>query len=296
MSEQLSENPKPQPHELWQQAGGGTDDYSPAKYRELLVQHGHLVKRDTPPPSEQIAGKHPFQLWKEAGGDPRKYLDLVNADRVRVRLKRGVKLDGEVARELYLHAELSYLETVYERGNWHVAVDHRRGAISTGVICDRSSRTIFPPCAFCHEPESGERICDHPTGNPCKKCEGKKVLEDTWHFMPSLVQVFPCDDCNATGIRTCSKPVCLKCVTVESGLNLCPNHNGRPRPKQPPRAAKVKLEPCEWTRAPSGILNRKCLREVCTTVVSADDRVLYFGRRKRAMCEECGEKYLEVAR
>ena len=33
----------PSPVDLWRQAGGGTSDYSADRYRELLLEHGHLV-------------------------------------------------------------------------------------------------------------------------------------------------------------------------------------------------------------------------------------------------------------
>lgn len=34
---------KPSPHELWKQAGGETDAFDRGRYRELLLEHGHLV-------------------------------------------------------------------------------------------------------------------------------------------------------------------------------------------------------------------------------------------------------------
>lgn len=36
--------PKATPHELWEQAGGGTPAYSRDEYLRLLRQHGHLLK------------------------------------------------------------------------------------------------------------------------------------------------------------------------------------------------------------------------------------------------------------
>lgn len=34
------------PFELWLQAGGGTSKYTRDRYRQLLVEHGHLVPRE----------------------------------------------------------------------------------------------------------------------------------------------------------------------------------------------------------------------------------------------------------
>lgn len=35
--------PKPSPEELWRQAGGGTEQFSGERYRELMIEHGLLV-------------------------------------------------------------------------------------------------------------------------------------------------------------------------------------------------------------------------------------------------------------
>lgn len=39
----MADRSKPSPAELWQQAGGGTAEYSRERYRELLIEHGHLI-------------------------------------------------------------------------------------------------------------------------------------------------------------------------------------------------------------------------------------------------------------
>jgi hypothetical protein len=36
-------NGRRSPAELWHQAGGGTDDFSRDRYRELLIAHGYLI-------------------------------------------------------------------------------------------------------------------------------------------------------------------------------------------------------------------------------------------------------------
>ena len=47
-------------------------------------------------------------------------------------------------------------------------------------------------------------------------------------------------------------------------------------------------EPSHWAVAPA-VVHRACLQEGCGRLISADDRVLYFPRRARAMCPPCGE-------
>lgn len=34
----------PTPYALWKQAGGGTKKYDPGRYRELLIEHGLLLR------------------------------------------------------------------------------------------------------------------------------------------------------------------------------------------------------------------------------------------------------------
>lgn len=34
---------RPSPYELWKQAGGEDDSFDKQRYRELLIEHGHLV-------------------------------------------------------------------------------------------------------------------------------------------------------------------------------------------------------------------------------------------------------------
>ena len=41
---------KKQPHELWRESGGDAK-----RYHELMVQEGHIVQRDPPPPDEPCA-------------------------------------------------------------------------------------------------------------------------------------------------------------------------------------------------------------------------------------------------
>ncbi len=46
---------RPSAYDLWRQAGGGTEDYDRAAYRDLLREHGHLVPLDWYRPGEQPA-------------------------------------------------------------------------------------------------------------------------------------------------------------------------------------------------------------------------------------------------
>ena len=41
---------KKQPHQLWRESDG-----DPKRYHELMVEHGHIVKRDPPSPDELCA-------------------------------------------------------------------------------------------------------------------------------------------------------------------------------------------------------------------------------------------------
>jgi hypothetical protein len=34
----------PSPAQLWREAGGGTEDFDPERYKQLLRQHGHLLR------------------------------------------------------------------------------------------------------------------------------------------------------------------------------------------------------------------------------------------------------------
>jgi hypothetical protein len=43
-SRPAAEPARPGPHELWQQAGGGTGSYDRDRYLGLLREHGHLLK------------------------------------------------------------------------------------------------------------------------------------------------------------------------------------------------------------------------------------------------------------
>jgi len=42
--EDLALRRKPSPMELWKQAGGGTGDYDQQRYRDLMHEHGHLLR------------------------------------------------------------------------------------------------------------------------------------------------------------------------------------------------------------------------------------------------------------
>ena len=44
-----TEPERPSAMELWRQAGGGTPQYDRARYRQLLIEHGHLVPGEPSP-------------------------------------------------------------------------------------------------------------------------------------------------------------------------------------------------------------------------------------------------------
>jgi hypothetical protein len=39
----VQEDERPGPYDLWKQAGGETDAFNRRRYRELLIEHGHLA-------------------------------------------------------------------------------------------------------------------------------------------------------------------------------------------------------------------------------------------------------------
>lgn len=150
------------------------------------------------------------------------------------------------------------------------------GSVSFGVLCnDRAKRNR---CQVCKENWSIAQ-CDYPVGGPCKKCRGSGVKDG-----------YNCQTCAGTGRRMCNRYLCNDCRTHrEPEEDYCPEH--RVAAGFPPL---VRKEPCAWALKPQ-LVNRKCLREKCGVLISADDRVLYFPRRRRAMCLACGRVYLEVA-
>lgn len=56
----------------------------------------------------------------------------------------------------------------------------------------------------------------------------------------------------------------------------------------------VKLEECVW-RLPPMLNDRKCLNDSCEALIDPDACVLFFPRRRRAMCGECAREYLAAA-
>jgi hypothetical protein len=44
----LAETERPSLHDLWQQAGGGTDAYDAKRYVALMREHGHILKDAEP--------------------------------------------------------------------------------------------------------------------------------------------------------------------------------------------------------------------------------------------------------
>jgi hypothetical protein len=156
-----------------------------------------------------------------------------------------------------------------------IRITDKEGAVTTGIICTgRRSRTR---CSFCSNYSVAQ--CDYPLEGKCKKCKGTGVKNG-----------FNCHPCAGTGRLMCNKQLCKTCrAHKEPDEDYCPGH--RAAAGFPPA---IRKEPCDWMVRPK-IVNRKCLRESCATIITAEDHALFFPHRSRAMCEACGEKYLEVA-
>ncbi|HEX8177888.1 MAG TPA: hypothetical protein VF543_22555 [Pyrinomonadaceae bacterium] len=152
-------------------------------------------------------------------------------------------------------------------------VIRHRGHISTGWIC--GGRTRRKRCQACKKGWSVAQ-CDFPTGGVCKKCKGEGVKDG-----------HNCEHCSGTGLRMCSRHLCCDCrAHVEPDEDYCPEHTLL--------AGLIKRELCEWTKSPV-INSRKCLHRECEVLIAYGERVLFFPKKCRAMCEACGEMYLKIA-
>lgn len=152
------------------------------------------------------------------------------------------------------------------------------GRVSTGMIC--GGRSGRKRCQQCKKNWSIAQ-CDYPTGGECKKCKGSGIKDG-----------YNCEPCAGTGRAMCNKNLCSGCrAHKEPDEDYCLGH----REQAGLGPAPLKRESCKWEVAP-GIVNRKCLRESCGVMMTADDRVLFFPRRCRAMCVACGEEYLRISR
>lgn len=155
-------------------------------------------------------------------------------------------------------------------------ITDRDGLVSTGMLCGPALGR--KRCQVCKKNWSVAQ-CDMPTGGSCKKCQGSGVKDG-----------YNCEPCAGTGRAMCNRHLCGGCrAHLEPDEDYCPDHRAAAG-----LAPLIRKEPCAWMVRPR-IVNRKCLRESCVYVISADDHVLFFVRRNRAMCEECGEEYLRLA-
>lgn len=167
-------------------------------------------------------------------------------------------------------------------------------AVTHGTLL--ASRAPRTRCQFCKTNWSTGR-CDYPTGGKCRKCKGTGLrhigsLEVTDETLTDGIRAFTCFDCAGTGRAMCNKRICAECgVHREPDEDYCPDHRERAGFGPP----LLKREVCRWETAPR-IVNRKCLRESCSTILNADDRVLYFPRRSRGMCQGCGDHYLSISK
>lgn len=158
-----------------------------------------------------------------------------------------------------------------------VLITSTEGQVARGFLC--GSRTRRRRCAFC---DSGWQtaLCDYPTGGPCPKCKGTKRRSGK-----------PCHPCAATGYWMCNKPICSSCrAHRDPDEDYCPEHR-----QMAGFAPLIRREACSWTNRASGLIRRDCLHAGCMELLAYGNRVLYFPRRRRAMCEGCGERYLQIA-
>jgi hypothetical protein len=168
-----------------------------------------------------------------------------------------------------------------------LSITTEQGSISFGILC--GGRAPRKRCQVCKQKWS-QAQCDYPLPNPCKKCSGKGQLESESDQFNST-DYYNCEHCAGTGRAMCNRHLCADCRGhLEPDEDYCPEH--RVSAGLPPL---IRREPCAWTMQPPRIINRKCLRESCAVVINADDHVLFFPRRSRAMCKQCGREYERVA-
>lgn len=147
-----------------------------------------------------------------------------------------------------------------------------------GFIC--GPRQHRQRCEFCNRLDY-VRLCDYPTGGPCKTCKGEKKTKRG-----------RCHLCAETGRAMCNRKVCTACVASKpcgsDSEDYCPDH--RERAGFP---ALIWREDCRWLeRARYG---GACLHRGCPEVIEPGQfRVLYFPARGRVMCNSCGTEYLKI--
>lgn len=205
-----------------------------------------------------------------------------------VRRERAAAREREVAQLKGARMELGYTEG----GCTPFRLESPGQPVTHGILC--GGRAPRHRCQVCKTGASVAQ-CDYPTGKACRKCKGKgqthiDSLEVTAETMADGIRTFNCYSCAGTGRAMCNKHLCRACRGhLEPDEDYCPDH--RVAAGLPPL---IKREPCQQVTAPM-IVKRKCLRESCTVEISADEPVLYFPRRRRAMCASCGEEYLRIA-
>jgi hypothetical protein len=96
-----------------------------------------------------------------------------------------------------------------------------------------------------------------------------------------------CFACTGTGVLTCNRSMCASCAAHVEGedRDYCPLHRVA-------AGFKLRREPCEWAQADT---TAKCIHKGCEEVVVEGERCLWFKKRRRPMCLECGAKYLEAS-
>lgn len=173
-----------------------------------------------------------------------------------------------------------------------VTITEENGGVSHGHIC--GPRAPRKKCQVCKVNWSVAE-CDFPIGGLCKKCVGQGYVWDSTGKAKGDPAAFSdeqinCHACAGTGRQMCNARICESCRThVEPDEDYCPLH-ARLAGLEP----RIKREPCLWTKDPE-LINRACLRPSCKVIVGPEARVLYFFKRGRAMCLECGRDYLKIS-
>lgn len=302
--------PKSRPSELWksvEQTGGDAEQMA-ARYRALLVEHGHLILDPKCYDCSQTSrakihhdpatqGAHEFKPalrsddialhyaymemdpeearahWEMARGMPESFEALIR----HATSHEFNILGGERARSDYAKGRA---------GGYHFEiVDKQTGERTTGIACvGRHSSVSVPRCEFCRS-RAGTDECDFEVGSVCKSCKGTKYKG-----------LKPCPKCAGRGVQLCNRRFCAKRDDGRCGVHLskdegyCPAHAAEkgvmPKPK-------IRREECKWVDEARA--EGTCLHKGCGNVVKEGTRCLYFPLRRRAMCVSCGEAYLEVS-
>lgn len=205
-------------------------------------------------------------------------LEIVRQERARAAAAEA-SLDEQVKSKLGVAGYTAEFGPESPTGCTPVLVTGPSGQVASAWLC--LGRTRRRRCDFCDDNWSSTR-CDYPTGGACPRCKGrgKQVRSGK-----------PCGACVGTGYRMCNQPICSRCSAHrDPDEDFCPDHR-----EVAGFAPLVRREVCAWTTRAAGLIRRNCLHQGCPRLLQYGQRVLYFGRRRRAMCAACGARYLEIS-